>query len=717
MSSIQNPYAMALNTLPPLREDLILSQGPMAKNGTPTWTIHDPASHRFFRIGWQTFEILSRWPLGTASSIAEAVTDQTTLTPHAEDVEAVHRYMAHAMLLQVTGRTGLDFLAQKARATQTHWGKRLLHNYLFFRIPLLHPDPFLTRFLPWIRWSFSRGFLAVVLLSTLVGLLLILRQWDYFTTTLVHSLAAGDILPYGIALVLSKSLHELGHAFTAKRFGCRVPVMGIAILLLWPVLFTETSDAWKLPSRRQRLAVGAAGVLAELALAAIATLAWYFLDDGPARNAAFFLASVTWVLTLIINLNPLMRFDGYYLLSDLLETVNLQERSFALARWRLREMLFALREPPPEQLPTQQRRFLILFALATWIYRFFLFLSIALLVYQFFFKILGLFLFVVEIYWFLVRPIVGEISFWIRKLSKPSEGIHPHINGHTLVTGMLLLTFLTTLFLPWIHTIEVPATLRAVRHTHIFVPQAARLETPLPRIGQQVKAGDLLARLHVPILKYQEARIRREIEQLRWQISASRQNKELREQRQSLQEQQVARFSALKATLKEQSRLIITAPFKAVIVNRLDTVNPGEWMADGEALLSLVDPIEQVVEAFVAGDYPSIDPHAEATFYPENPDALPIPCRLLTLDRVNIQRLQHAELASRYGGPILVREEHTEALIPREAYFRITLTPQTTPPPLTQIVRGTATITIPPESPGRRLWQLLSSLLLRESGF
>lgn len=706
-----------MKRLPPLREELILDPGPLSHRGTPTWTIHDPGRNLFFRIGWDTFEILSRWHLGTPEAIASSVTAQTTLTPSAADVEAVYRHLAHNMLLQITSHDGLDFLAQKVRSTQVHWTKSLLKNYIFLRIPLIHPDRFLTRFLPWVRWFFSQEFLIVVLISVLIGTVLIARQWDYFTSVLVYSLATGDLLPYGIALVLSKSLHELGHAMTAKRFGCRVPVMGVAVILLWPVLFTETSEVWKLPKRSQRLAVGAAGVLAELALAALATLAWSLLDDGPTRNAAFFLASTTWILTLAINLNPFMRFDGYYLLSDLLETVNLQERSFALARWRLREALFALREPPPEQLPTKQRRILILFALGTWIYRFFLFLSIALLVYAFFFKILGLFLLFVEIGWFIVRPVYSEIAFWIRRLLKTSKSHHACVNGHTLITGMFLLAFLTALFLPWMHTIEAPATLRAVHHTHLFAPRAARLETPLPPRGHKVEAEELLARLHIPELEHKKARIQREIDVLRWQIAASGQNQDLREQGQAMRKQLATHFTELAAVQKEQTLLTIKAPFSAVVVNRLEATFPGDWIAEGEALLSLVEPTEQVIEAFLAGDYPGIAPHAKATFHPENPDIPPLPCRILALDLVNIQRLRDPDLASRYGGPILVREENTEELIPREAYFRVTLAPQTTPPPLTQIIRGTVTITVPPQSPASRLWQQISSLILRESGF
>ncbi|MBF0461204.1 MAG: peptidase M50 [Magnetococcales bacterium] len=688
-----------------------MSPGPIAHNGSPTWTIHDPASNRFYRIGWHTFEILSRWPLGTASAIAAAVAAQTTLTPSVADVERVARYLFQNTLLQVTQPAGLDWLLQKARANHQHWGAWLLKNYLFLRIPLLHPDRLLTRLLPRVRWLLTAECLTVVVCAALVGLLLIVRQWDYFSTTLVHSWTAGDVVPYGLAMVLSKSLHELGHALVAKRYGCRVPVMGVAILLLWPVLFTETSDVWRLPDRRQRLAVGAAGMLAELALAALATLAWAVLDDGPLRNAAFFLATVTWTLTLAINLNPLMRFDGYFLLSDGLEWVNLQERSFAMGRWFMRELLFGLREPPPETLPKGRHRFLIFFAWSVWIYRFFLFLGIAVLVYHYFFKILGLFLFCVEAGYFVVRPILKEWQAWVGKRQSV------RINGHTLVTGMVLLTLLTAFCLPWLHTVEAPATLRAVHHTRIFAPQAARLATPLPPIGQTVRAGDLLARLDLPDLTHKEKHIEREIALLRWQIASRAQDKELLEQGQSLQEQLATRFTELAAVHKEQARLVLTAPFAATVVDRLEAAVPGEWVADGEPLLRLVDPGTQVVEGFVAGDHPGMVLQAEAIFYAENPDFPPLPCRLLTVDAVNTQRLLDPELASRYGGPILVREEHTEELIPREAHFRVTLSPQITLPPLSQLLRGTVTITIPAESPASRLWRQVAALLLRESGF
>lgn len=113
--------------------------------------------------------------------------------------------------------------------------------------------------------------------------------------------------------------------------------MGVAFLVMMPMFYTDTSGSWKLTLKRQRITIGVAGMLTELALAAWATLACSFLPDGMLRSAAFMLATTTWIMTLAVNLSPLMRFDGYFLLSDTLQVPNLQQRGFAMGRWQLRE--------------------------------------------------------------------------------------------------------------------------------------------------------------------------------------------------------------------------------------------------------------------------------------------------------------------------------------------------------------------------------------------
>ena len=695
----------------PLREELQLYPGPTSRTGAPTWTILDPGNNRFFRMGWLAFEIISRWHLGTPKAIAVAVRAETTLDPGTEGVLAVIQHLIQSDLLRVTGDAAMHRLEQKARFAKGSWMNRLLKNYLFIRIPLVRPDRFLERAMPALRWFFSRQFLWAVVLIALLGFTLVFQQWDLFVATFLDFFSPQWIVYYGAALVVAKSAHELGHALTARHFGCRVPTMGVAFLVMWPVLYTETSDAWKLPALRPRLAVGAAGILAELAVAAVATLAWNFLPEGPARNAAFLLATTTWLLTLAVNLNPLLRFDGYFLLSDLLELPNLQDRAFAMGRWFLRERLFGLGEPAPEGVSRGQGRFMVFFAFTVWIYRFFLFFGIALLVYHFFFKMLGMFLFVVEIGWFILFPVAREVKVWAGQREKM------RMNGHVAVSGLVSLVLLTAFFFPWDRTVEAPATLRAERHTVLYTRQAARLETPMPRVGTVVRKGDLLFRFSDPGLDYRQARVDREITLLRWKIGAGGVEASFRQQDRALRRELAARISELAAIRKEQARLTVTTPFSGTLVERLADASPGDWLGHKEPLVTLVDREGVMIEAFVNGDEPGIVVGSVARFIPEDLQLPTLPCRVKIVDHINTPRLREPYLASRFGGGVAVREDPGGAWVPQQVIFRLVLEPVGNVGPLLWITRGTAVIETPSESPAASLWKGVIAVLIRESGF
>ncbi|MCH7943315.1 MAG: peptidase, partial [Proteobacteria bacterium] len=331
--------------LPPLREELTLYAGPCSHGGVPRWTLHDPACNRFFRIGWPEFEILSRWRQGrSAEALARQVSAETTLSIEQDAVDALSKFLQANNLLQHRGTTAPKRLAEIKNRMRPSWAQKLLRNHLFIRLPLVRPDALLVPLQRLTGFAFTRGFLWVTILVAVLGLYLAARQWDTYVETFLHFFDWSGLALFALTLVVIKIFHELGHALTARRFGCRVPTMGLAFLVFWPVLYTDTTDAWKLASKRARLAISAAGVTVELVIAAYATLAWSFLPPGPLQSAAFLAATTTWVLSLVINLNPFMRFDGYFLLTDALNVHNLQERSFALAKWRLREALFGFGE-------------------------------------------------------------------------------------------------------------------------------------------------------------------------------------------------------------------------------------------------------------------------------------------------------------------------------------------------------------------------------------
>ena len=181
----------------------------------------------------------------------------------------------------------------------------------------------MTRWTPRLAFLYGPAFRWLTQAALLAGMWGVSRSWDAFTATLVDMLSWEGLAAYGLTLAAVKTLHEFGHGVTAKRYGCRVPTMGVAFLVLWPVAYTDTNEVWKLTRRDQRLKVAAAGIATELTIAVWAMLAWVWLPDGSLRAMAFLLATTTWVSTVLINASPFMRFDGYFLLSDFLQMPNL----------------------------------------------------------------------------------------------------------------------------------------------------------------------------------------------------------------------------------------------------------------------------------------------------------------------------------------------------------------------------------------------------------
>ena len=351
--------------LPHIRGDLDLFPGPRTGGGAPTWTIHDPLAGRYFRIGWLEFEILTHWQAGKpAKAVVEAMRDRPLVDVDEKDVMAVAGFLAMSQLVAVTDEGGTGQLLTRSRAQKTGIMSWILKNYLYLKVPLVRPDAFLTRAMSWGRFFFTRGYLLLISGLALLGLWLISHEWSRWKADLSVLKTPEGLAITAVMLFLSKIVHEFGHGLAAKYYGCRVPRMGIALILLWPVLWTDTTAAWSLTDRRHRLVIDSAGVIAELSVAAVATILWALAPDGIIKQALHILSGVAWIMTLVVNANPFMRFDGYYILADAVDIPNLQERAFAHTKWWLRRRLLGLVEDPPERWPLQTRRFLIPYALA-----------------------------------------------------------------------------------------------------------------------------------------------------------------------------------------------------------------------------------------------------------------------------------------------------------------------------------------------------------------
>jgi len=701
--------------LPALREELALLPGPVLGDGQPSWMMHDPVRNQFFRIDWLTFEVLCRWGMDDPQAIVDDIGTHTTLHLNEEDVGAVAQFLVHSQLVQVAGGQKARQLADQLQALRGSPIKWLLHHYLFFRIPLWQPDAWLGRWQKIAGFFYTRTFIGLTLAVLLLGLSQVFRRWDTFTSSLVNTFNWEGLASYGIALVCVKFLHELGHAFTAKRLGCRVPTMGVAFLVMWPVAYTDTNEVWRLTNRYQRLQVASAGIITELCIAAWATLAWALLPDGNLKSAAFVLATTSWIATIAINASPFMRFDGYFILSDFLDSPNLHERSFALARWQLRKWLFGLNDEPPEHSGPAKQRAMIGFALLTWFYRLILFLGIALLVYGYFFKALGVFLFAVEIAWFVLWPIGREFKVWYQRSSEIRA------SQRTRWTTGILLLLLALAFVPWPGRINASGILRATEVWPVFAPAGARLDALPFQEGAKVQAGQVLLQLYVPDLNQRHQASLARVEQMRWQAAASGFDAENRNRLLVNEDNLTTAQTELAGIQTELAHYSPQAPFTGTLRDIDPDLQVGQWLARKEKIALLVrEEGRWLVETWLEEDaVQGVLPGNSALFINDGPEHRSLRLTVTAVDKDASRNLPRPELAAHLGGHVLTREKANQ-LVPERAIYRVTLEPEnaTVSPEWTAMSwRGHVTIHAEWSSPAVRYLKQALSVLLREMSF
>lgn len=706
---------MSATAWPLLREDLSLLPGPSLPDGQPSWTLHDPARNLFFRIDWPSFEMLSRWRLGDGQRIARDIAQNTTLNLDADDVSGLARFLEQNQLVQPQPGDRARHMAERWAAMRSSWLKWLVHHYLFFRVPLVRPDAWLTRWQPVADHLASAGFLWLTLAALLGGLVQVVRHWESFTSSLVDTFNLEGLAAYGVALFVVKALHELGHAFTAKRHGCRVPTMGLAFLVMWPVAYTDTNEAWKLSSARQRLHVAAAGIATELVIAAWATLAWALLPDGALRSAAFVLATTSWVATLAINASPFMRFDGYFILADALDMPNLHERSFALARWQLREGLFGLKEAPPEHFSPWRHRSLVAFAWLTWLYRLVLFIGIALMVYHLFFKLLGIVLFVIEIVWFILKPVQSEWRAWRERASAIRASRRTRRTLQGLGLGLLLMT------VPWPSSVTASALLRPMNVWPIHAPAAAYLAQLPVAHGSRVSAGQTLVHLASPELGARVRAALARVEGLRRQAGTAAFAEESRQQWLSMHESLVTAESELDALHAETRRLTPVAPWPGVVLDLDPDLQPGQWVARDERLAVLVQENSSwMVETWLdEDDVARIQVGAKARFHRDSGIGGTVTLKVSAIDKDTSRVLARPELAAVNGGHVLVRHSNQQ-LVPERAIYRVQLEVIGAPTDVrdaSQSWRGRVAIEATSQAMAARYGRQLLMVLVRELGF
>jgi len=687
-----------------LRDDLKLMESAPYADGAPAWVIQDPITNRFYRIGWLEYECLLRWNLPPAQ-VARDISSSTTLEVDEEQVLEFAQFLDQHNLLRATPRKVAQ-LQKKSSAVKWKSAKWWLHTYLFVRVPLVRPQRLLEAMSPWVAPLFTWTALWLLLGASALGLMLVARQWDTFVHSFMDMLSPAGLAGFALALIVSKTLHEMGHALVATRLGVRVAHMGMAFVVLWPMLYTDTSESWRLRSHRQRLAISIAGVATELALAGLATLAWALLDDGILRQSMLYLATTGWILSLALNVSPFMRFDGYFILSDVLDFPNLHERAGAMAKAFMRRKLLGLNDPDPEPFRPQVRWKLRLFAYVTWLYRLTVFLGIAFAVYYFFFKALGIFLLAVELWWFVAKPVWTEIMVWKKRWPEVP------VSKRALVWGFAA-GVLALMAFPWSADLKAPGVARAERQQAVYSSQPARVR--VMQAPGAVREGDLLVQLEMPDLQARHDRTQASVNTI------SRQLPQLMGQAQGL-DLQPAMVQRLQEQLAESraidgeaARLQLKAEFAGQWTDVDQHLRAGAWVNARTPLGILVDPSSWIVDAYVDQQQVGrILVGANASFWPQR-WGTSVDAVVVEVDSARSQQLPYAMLDARHGGAVATQPHEKQAL-PAQALYRVRLQLREALPQVREL-RGTVHISAERSSWLGHVLQNGLAVVIRESGF
>ena len=239
---------------------------------------------------------------------------------------------------------------------------------------------------PYFRWIYTSWFIAFSVGTMLAALTLVASQYSTFSAKLPEFQSFFNwhsIVYFWCSLAIIKVIHEFGHGLTAKHFGGEVHEMGMLFLVLTPALYCDVTDSWLLPSKWKRIWISAAGIYVECFLASLATFVWWNTEQGLLNSLSLATMFICSVNTIMFNANPLLRYDGYYVMSDYLEIPNLRVKSTQFFAYLFQEKVLGLEIPVQSYMPRSRRSLFVIYAIASYLYRWVVTFSILYFLSQF----------------------------------------------------------------------------------------------------------------------------------------------------------------------------------------------------------------------------------------------------------------------------------------------------------------------------------------------
>jgi len=549
------------------------------------WVVlRDSLGSDFFRVTADAYAFLSR--LSPQRTIDEVwgvlMEDEPELALTQEEVVQLLGQLHLSNLLQFDRGAAAASLFERYNKRRSQEIKALLLGFLSIKLPLLDPDRFLERAMPAIRVVFGPVGAVMYAVLLLLGLKALLDESYHLFDQSAGLLAPTNLGLLYVGMVLAKLVHEFGHAAACKRFGGEVHKMGVMLLLFAPLPYMDATASWGFRSRAQRMLVGASGVLSELAVAAVAAMVWANTAPGVINALAYNVIFVASVSTLLFNLNPLMRFDGYHILVDFLDVPNLFQRSRDQLKYLGEFWVLGVKTAQPVARTSNEAVLLPLYGVISLVYWVGLMSTIIFFIAEQYLD-LGVALAWIMFFSVVIMPVFkfGKFLFTSPKLQ------HQRVRALAITLGIVVVGVGLLGGVPMPDRVRVNGVLQATHSRELYSDSGGSLVALLARPGQWVTSGQPLARLENPDLEFEILSVQQQREQLIAQelqaITTAVANFEPLERQREAIDQKLAEL------MRQQSALTLLAPIEGIwSASELDASH-GQWIARGGSLGTIVD--------------------------------------------------------------------------------------------------------------------------------
>jgi len=552
--------------------------------GEPWFVVNEPVSNSFFRLNPVAHHFVCL--LDAKRTVDEAwrltLDRYGDLAPTQNEVIGLLGQLNESNLLRVDLPSDAEPLLQRKRKRAIKfWGGQAM-SILFIRIPIFNPE----RLLKWLGPLFRPLLSSVGLVMWLAWMIYVawqfIPQLSTFATDAQSVLAPKNIGWMLVLTIITKSIHELGHGLVCKRFGGVVPEIGIMMLVVVPVPFVDATSSWSFPSKWRRFLVGSAGMIFELAIAGIAALVWIHAEpETLVRQLSYNIVFMATVITILFNANPLLKFDGYYMLSDLLEIPNLYDRAKRFLQWLVQRYVYGMQNAQPVSTRSGEQSLLILYGVTSQIYKVLVLFGIVLFIIGQFY-VIGMVLAAWSVIAWAVIP-SGQFIHWL--------ATHPSLHEHRVRAVVTTTLFLTALFaglgaLPMPDHYRSVGVIESTNRVELAIQTDGFIQKVFVTAGEKVEVNQIILIADSPDLKARQDQLKAQLRSLR------------SVQRQSLVEDLVAMKStiakivAISEELEDINHrikdLVLRTPTGGILVSNTFAHLEGQFLRRGQVVGDII---------------------------------------------------------------------------------------------------------------------------------